>query len=53
MQCSTCGKWVQSSTFSNHIEQCGENSISHREKTQSDLCSKEGIHISVSQNVSK
>jgi hypothetical protein len=35
MQCSSCGKWVQSTTFPQHMEQCGENSISHREKTQS------------------
>jgi|JI10StandDraft_1071094.scaffolds.fasta_scaffold811699_1 hypothetical protein len=53
MQCSSCGKWIQSISFSQHLEQCGENSVSLREKTQSDFGNKDGIHISVSQNVSK
>ena len=35
------------------MEQCGENSTSLREKTQSDLCFKDGIHVNVSQSVSK
>lgn len=52
MQCSSCGKWIQSVSFGLHLEQCGENSVSLREKTQTDY-GKEGIHISVSQNVSK
>jgi hypothetical protein len=53
MQCSNCGKWVQSISFGQHLDQCGENSVSLREKTQTDLTCKDGIHISVSQNVSK
>lgn len=51
MQCSSCGKWVQSISFSQHIEQCGENSISIRQKTLPDTNYKDGgIHISVSVN---
>lgn len=30
MQCSHCGKWVQSSSFSIHLDQCGENGMSLR-----------------------
>lgn len=53
MQCSSCGKWIQSVMFSQHVEQCGENSVYVREKTQTDLSCKEGIHVNVSQSVSK
>jgi hypothetical protein len=40
MQCSSCGKWIQSVMFSQHVEQCGENSVYVREKTQADLSCK-------------
>ena len=53
MQCSNCGKWVQSASFSIHLDQCGENSICLKEKTLPDYNCKESIHISVSQSVSK
>ena len=53
MQCSHCGKWVQSSSFTVHLEQCGENGMSLREKTLTDYNSRENIHISVSQSVAQ
>lgn len=52
MQCSSCGKWIQSSSFSIHLDQCGENTMSLREKTLPDY-NKEAIHISVSQSVAR
>lgn len=54
MQCSHCGKWVQSASFSIHLEQCGENGMSLKEKTQADYNNaKDSIHISVSQSVAQ
>lgn len=40
VQCSHCNKWVQSSTFSAHLDQCGENVPSLREKTLPDIINK-------------
>lgn len=53
MQCAGCGKWVQSVSFSQHIEQCGDNSLFIAEKSQSDMFNKQSMHISVSQSVCK
>lgn len=53
MQCHNCGKWIQTHTFSAHIEQCcGISSTSLRQKNTTDY-NREVIHISVSQTIVK